>query len=134
MSLKMSSNYIDILTNPIILALLGVAVVSYCLLIELLLVRHPSTLWLARVSYWSKPISTLIAALPLLGLLGTINGLLTTFNYISANHGLSQNEIMSGGISDALLTTQLGLILAVPAVVLQQYLSSQYKKSIMVLK
>ena len=124
----MDSDYIEILSNPIIVALLVVAAVTYCLLMELLLVHSPKSNWVTRVNYWNKPLSTLISALPLLGLLGTINGLLTTFNYISINHGLSQNEIMSGGISDALLTTQLGLILAVPGLILKQLLAAQYKQ------
>jgi biopolymer transport protein ExbB len=59
----------------------------------------------------------LIGALPLLGLLGTIIGLLDCFAGI-ANEGAS-GAVLSGGISDALLTTQLGLVCALPAWILQ---------------
>lgn len=55
----------------------------------------------------------LIAALPLLGLLGTIIGLLKCFSGIAA--GGASSELVGGGIADALLTTQLGIICAVPA-------------------
>jgi biopolymer transport protein ExbB len=61
--------------------------------------------------------SILIAALPLLGLLGTIIGLLDSFAGI-AQQGAS-GALLSGGIGDALLTTQLGLVCALPAWILQ---------------
>lgn len=63
----------------------------------------------------------LIGALPLLGLLGTIIGLLDCFaflSYGSATEGAT-GSVLSGGISDALLTTQLGLVCALPAWILQ---------------
>ncbi|KXI27705.1 MotA/TolQ/ExbB proton channel family protein [Paraglaciecola hydrolytica] len=59
----------------------------------------------------------LIGALPLLGLLGTIIGLLECFVGL-AREGAS-GAVLSGGISDALLTTQLGLVCALPAWILQ---------------
>jgi biopolymer transport protein ExbB len=65
--------------------------------------------------------SILIGALPLLGLLGTIIGLLDCFAFLSngsAREGAS-GSVLSGGISDALLTTQLGLVCALPAWILQ---------------
>lgn len=61
--------------------------------------------------------SVLIGALPLLGLLGTILGLLDCFAGL-AEQGAS-GAMLSGGISDALLTTQLGLLCALPAWILQ---------------
>ena len=62
----------------------------------------------------------LIGALPLLGLLGTIIGLLACFAGI-ATQGAS-GALLSGGISDALLTTQMGLVCAVPAWLLHNLL------------
>lgn len=56
--------------------------------------------------------SLLIAALPLMGLLGTIIGLLDCFAGI-AGQG-ANGDLVSGGIADALLTTQLGLVCAIP--------------------
>ncbi len=51
---------------------------------------------------------------PLLGLLGTVTGMITTFDVIST-FGTGNPQLLSGGISVALITTQLGLIVAVPA-------------------
>ena len=50
---------------------------------------------------------------PLLGLLGTVNGMINTFEII-AIHGRSNPILMADGISEALLTTQLGLTIAFP--------------------
>lgn len=51
---------------------------------------------------------------PLLGLLGTVTGMITTFDVISI-FGTGNPRLLSGGISVALITTQVGLIVAVPA-------------------
>ena len=67
----------------------------------------------------------LIGALPLLGLLGTIAGLLECFAGI-ANTGAS-NELVSSGIAKALLTTQLGLLCAIPGWLLQSWVHSKIK-------
>ncbi|MBU2871693.1 MotA/TolQ/ExbB proton channel family protein [Colwellia sp. E2M01] len=67
--------------------------------------------------------SILIGALPLLGLLGTIVGLLECFAGIASQGANSQ--LMSSGISDALLTTQLGLVCAVPGWLLQSWVRAQ---------
>jgi biopolymer transport protein ExbB len=51
---------------------------------------------------------------PLLGLLGTVMGMLTTFSQM--NESSTQTiDLMAGGISEALITTQMGLVIAVPA-------------------
>jgi len=52
---------------------------------------------------------------PLMGLLGTVMGMLATFSLM--NRGDAQKlDLMAGGISEALITTQMGLIIAVPAI------------------
>lgn len=57
------------------------------------------------------------AVAPLLGLLGTVTGMIGTFAVIT-EHGTGDPRLLSGGISEALLTTQLGLMVAVPALLL----------------
>ena len=71
----------------------------------------------------------LIGALPLLGLLGTIVGLLDCFAGIANGSGaiLTGGEL-SGGIGDALLTTQLGLVCALPGWILQGVIRSRYMR------
>ena len=54
---------------------------------------------------------------PLLGLLGTVTGMIGTFQIISM-FGSSDAQLLSGGISEALITTEYGLIVAIPALIL----------------
>ncbi|MGB0646058.1 MAG: MotA/TolQ/ExbB proton channel family protein [Bradymonadia bacterium] len=51
---------------------------------------------------------------PLLGLLGTVTGMIGTFGLIT-EHGTGDARLLSGGISEALLTTQFGLMVSIPA-------------------
>jgi biopolymer transport protein ExbB len=69
------------------------------------------------------PLIIVIAAVsPLLGLLGTVTGMISTFEVIT-EHGTGDPKLLSGGISVALVTTQLGLIVAVPTLLLGNLLS-----------
>jgi len=60
-----------------------------------------------------RTILILAGAAPLLGLLGTVNGMITTFDVISV-FGTGNARAMAAGISEALFTTQAGLVVAVP--------------------
>lgn len=57
---------------------------------------------------------TLVAAAPLLGLLGTVFGMLRTFFGISTSGGGETAGVVAAGISEALVTTETGLVLALP--------------------
>ena len=59
-------------------------------------------------------LSTLVAAAPLLGLLGTVLGMLQTFFGISTSGGSETAGVVAAGISEALVTTQTGLTIALP--------------------
>lgn len=71
--------------------------------------------------------NVLIGALPLMGLLGTISGLQQSFVGMMTQGVDSQ--IVSGGIASALLTTQLGLILAIPGWLSMMFVKSAVNKS-----
>ncbi|MFW2372652.1 MAG: MotA/TolQ/ExbB proton channel family protein, partial [Gammaproteobacteria bacterium] len=62
------------------------------------------------------------ALLPMLGLLGTVTGMINVFEVI-ALHGTGKPEEMASGISQALLTTASGLIFAIPVIFLHHLLS-----------
>jgi biopolymer transport protein ExbB len=69
------------------------------------------------------PYILLIAAVaPLLGLLGTVTGMIQTFDVIT-EFGTSDPKLLSGGISVALVTTQIGLIVAIPMLLLGNLLN-----------
>ena len=52
---------------------------------------------------------------PLLGLLGTVMGMISSFNAISAAQESGQREMMAAGIAEALITTAAGMLIAIPA-------------------
>ncbi len=62
------------------------------------------------------------ASAPLLGLLGTVTGIINTFKLLTV-YGSGDVKSLSGGISEALITTEYGLIVAIPALLLHSFLS-----------
>lgn len=73
------------------------------------------------------------AVAPLLGLLGTVTGMIITFQAITI-YGAGDPTAMAGGISSALVTTVQGLIVAIPTVLFHTLISSQSKRVIHVLE
>ncbi len=71
-------------------------------------------------------ISVTAAVAPLLGLLGTVTGMINTFNRIKI-FGTGDAKSLSGGISEALITTEFGLIVAIPSLLLYALLSRKAK-------
>jgi biopolymer transport protein ExbB len=69
-------------------------------------------------------ISVLGAAAPLLGLLGTVAGMIQLFEAITL-YGTSDPKLMAGGISVALITTQMGLAVSVPIMVCHNFISNR---------
>lgn len=70
---------------------------------------------------------------PLLGLLGTVTGMIVTFQSITL-FGTGDPKLMAGGISQALITTVLGLTSAIPLILLHHFLSSKAKNLIRILE
>ena len=67
-------------------------------------------------------LSTIGSIAPLLGLLGTITGMIKAFAAI-ATAGVGDPSKVADGISEALITTATGLIIAIPVIVLHRYLA-----------
>ncbi|MCE9605006.1 MAG: MotA/TolQ/ExbB proton channel family protein [Planctomycetia bacterium] len=62
---------------------------------------------------------------PLLGLLGTVFGMIKAFNEISSSNAMGRPELLAGGISEALITTAAGLTVAIPALSVYLYFVSR---------
>lgn len=69
---------------------------------------------------------------PLMGLLGTVTGMIATFQSITM-FGTGDPKLMAGGISSALVTTVLGLICAIPMLLLHSFISSRSKEIVQIL-
>lgn len=63
-------------------------------------------------------LNTLVATAPLMGLLGTVIGMLATFSGIARKGGGDTVDVVASGISEALITTQTGLVIALPGIFL----------------
>jgi len=74
--------------------------------------------YLSRVDRQRKFLFILIGVAPLMGLLGTVTGMLSTFQGLSSGNGTETVDLIAGGISEALITTQTGLIIAIPAYII----------------
>jgi biopolymer transport protein ExbB len=68
---------------------------------------------------------------PLLGLLGTVLGMIKAFNEIASSDAMGRPELLAEGISQALLTTAGGLSVAIPAFVVYMYFTSRVDRLIM---
>ncbi|MCO4748278.1 MAG: MotA/TolQ/ExbB proton channel family protein [Proteobacteria bacterium] len=85
---------------------------------EALLAEQP------RIERFGTPIMVIAAVAPLLGLLGTVTGMIGTFDVIT-QFGTGDPKMLSGGISEALVTTQMGLVVAIPMLLLGNLLGSR---------
>lgn len=67
---------------------------------------------------------------PLLGLLGTVVGMISAFNSVATMDAMGRAELLAGGISQALITTAAGLTVAIPAVIIYLYFVSRVDRLI----
>jgi len=74
-----------------------------------------------RLERFLPALKVLAAVAPLLGLLGTVTGMINTFKVITI-HGTGDPRLMAGGISEALITTELGLAVAIPIMLAAAFL------------
>ena len=73
-------------------------------------------------------LSTIIPLAPFLGLLGTVWGILLSFSQMQASMGSGSNLLMLGGLSMALTTTVLGLLIAIPALIGNNFLKNMTRQ------
>jgi biopolymer transport protein ExbB len=77
-------------------------------------------------------LAMLAAIAPMLGLLGTVSGMIETFQSITL-FGTGDPKLMSGGISQALVTTELGLAVAIPLLLIHSAISSKSNRLVQIL-
>lgn len=112
--------------NVVVWAIVALALTCYVVEFDLILgSREPQ--WKRQAATWLGVLPILLSALPLLGLLGTITGLLTTFRAMATSSELGQTFV-SRGIAEALITTQLGLITVIPGLLLFELIRRRYRE------
>jgi hypothetical protein len=75
-------------------------------------------------------IAAMIKAAPLLGLLGTVIGMIHTFDNLAMDAGKKSMEGLTGGISVALISTEAGLGVAIPAILALYFAQRQLQKTV----
>jgi len=77
---------------------------------------------IARLKAWLRPLELIASLSPLLGLLGTVLGMIEAFQRLEGAGNQVDPALLSGGIWQALLTTAVGLVVAIPALLAHQWL------------
>ena len=77
---------------------------------------------------FSNLFSTIITVTPLLGLLGTVLGLINSFSFIKLGESGVNAQEVTGGISEALISTATGLIIAIITLIFSNYFNSLWRK------
>jgi len=80
-----------------------------------------------EIRRFSRLIMSIVTAAPLLGLLGTVIGMIETFDSLGDMSLFSQSGGIAGGISQALITTQMGLAVAIPGLIVNGVLDRRQK-------
>jgi len=84
---------------------------------------------LARLQTWLKPLELIANISPLIGLFGTVLGMIEAFRQLELAGNQVDPSILSGGIWQALLTTAVGLAVAIPALLAHQWLERRVERS-----
>lgn len=113
--------------NPVVWGIVALALLCYIVELDLMLGERDAQ-WKRKAGTWLKVLPTLLGALPLLGLLGTVNGLLTTFRTLAGSAVRNELDFVSTGVANALVTTQLGMITVIPGLLLYTYLRRRQRE------
>ena len=84
--------------------------------------------YMMQTGTYSTLVKTIVILAPLVGLLGTVIGMIETFDALQSSAMFSQGNSISGGISKALFTTELGLVVAVPGLIVGKILDRQEER------
>jgi len=88
------------------------------------IVRHLIEEYIHKIEKYSGVVSTIATVSPMLGLLGTVTGMMKSFSSL-AKLGPTAHDILAQGITEALITTALGLVVAIPALIFYNFMVSK---------
>jgi biopolymer transport protein ExbB len=94
-----------------------------------LAMKNQAEEWIPLLEKRIEVIDTVITAAPLMGLLGTITGMMASFRVLSEK-GVNEPNAITGGVAEALIATATGLVIALICLVAYNYLSARIKEFI----
>ena len=86
--------------------------------------KNQAEAWVPRLEKRIEIIDTVITAAPLMGLLGTITGMMASFQVLSEK-GVNEPNAITGGVAEALIATATGLVIALMCLVAYNYLTRE---------
>lgn len=89
---------------------------------------------LREIEWGLRPLGVIAKVSPLIGLLGTVLGLVEAFIAFSSGGGQPNPAVLAGGIWQALLTTVAGLVVAIPALFVHEWCESRADDQLFVIK
>ncbi len=92
-------------------------------------VTRVAKLQVVRLRAWLKPLELIAKISPLIGLLGTVLGVMMAFKQLERSGDQVSLSLVSGGIWQALLTTALGLMIAIPTYLIHQWFERRIERS-----
>lgn len=90
-------------------------------------VQRVGTQEIRNIESWLRPLASISQLAPLIGLLGTIFGMITSFQAMETATSVNP-ALLAGGIWEALLTTAFGLLIAIPCMAMYHYLEGEVDK------
>ena len=91
------------------------------------IVQEAGQLEVPKLERYLSVLLTIAYVAPLIGLLGTVTGLIQTFVHVTGGNGFASPALLSKGIYEGLITSAVGLAVAVPTYVLYSYLAAHAK-------
>lgn len=85
--------------------------------------------WVPELEKRLEVLDTIITAAPLMGLLGTITGMMASFQVLSSN-GVNEPNAITGGVAEALIATATGLVIALVSLLFFNYFNSKVRQTI----
>ena len=96
-------------------------------------IRESVYLQVPKIERLMSVLSSIITVAPILGLTGTVLGLMDIFNVISGG-GIGDASLLSSGIAEALITTVTGLLIVVPFIFIYQFLTQKIDEYVMLIE
>jgi biopolymer transport protein ExbB len=88
-------------------------------------VRDAAVRELPQIEHTIQAVNVIANIAPMVGLLGTVSGIINSFNVLGEFGAVSDPSVLAKGISEALLTTAAGIVIAVPAMIAYAWLSGK---------
>lgn len=97
-------------------------------------IEEAASLVLYRLQRYLNALGTIALVTPMFGLVGAVLGIMSVFNKISLQGGVSDPSVLAGGISEALITTASGLIVAIPATMMHRFFNGRIESLLVIME